>query len=69
MRKTYMQPEVKEASTRTDELMGDLIISSDGRTVTSDTEDEDDEDYNGTFRADEYHAWEDVYYRSHVWQK
>jgi hypothetical protein len=68
MKKTYIQPEVKEAKAYTDELMGELIIGSDGRTVESDTE-EEEEDYNGTFRAEETRMWEDIYYRSNVWQR
>ncbi len=68
MKKTYMQPEVKEARACTDELMGEIIISSDGRTIVSDTE-EEEEDYDGTFRAEETRVWEDIYYRSNVWQR
>lgn len=68
MKKKYMQPEVKEAKAYTDELMGELIIGSDGRTVTSDTEEEEEEEYNGTFRSEENRVWEDIYYRYNVWQ-
>ena len=67
MKKTYMQPEVKEAHACTDELMGEIITTSDGR-IVSDTE-EEEEDYDGTFRSEETRVWEDIYYRYNVWQR
>lgn len=67
MKKTYFQPDVKSAEV-SDELLGQIIIGSDGTTATSDTE-EEEEDYDGAFHANETRMWEDIYYRTNLWER
>ncbi|MBR5688415.1 MAG: hypothetical protein IKX36_10740 [Prevotella sp.] len=70
MKKTYIQPDVKSAEVYAEELLGVIITGSDGNTVTSDTEDEEEEDdYDGAFHTNEVHIWEDIYYRTNLWER
>jgi hypothetical protein len=69
MKKTYIQPEVKSVAAYAEELLGEIITGSDGSTVTSDTEDEEEDDYDGAFHTNETRMWEDIYYRTNLWER